>query len=111
ERVVIGAPLVGNYAKELDGYVEVATLRGADLVGRSYRPLFSFFEDKRQEGAFRVHAGSFIEMTDGTGVVHIAPAFGEDDMALSQSNGIPVVDPVDFAGNFTAEAPPYEGKN
>jgi len=111
ERLVIGALLVGNYAKELEGYVEVGTLKGTDLVGRSYRSLFPFFEDKRQEGAFRVIAGDFIEMTDGTGVVHMAPAFGEDDMRVGQEEGIPVVDPVDFAGNFTAEAPPYAGMN
>lgn len=111
QRVIVGAPLVGNYAKELEGWNEVAQVRGSDLVGRTYRPLFPFFEAKRQEGAFRVHAGSFIEMTDGTGVVHIAPAFGEDDMALAQANGVPVVDPVDFAGNFTAEVPPYAGMN
>ncbi len=111
ERLVIGAPLAANYAKELEGWNEVGTLAGAELVGRSYRPLFPFFEAKRQEGAFRVHAGGFIEMTDGTGVVHIAPAFGEDDMNLAQANGIPVVDPVDFAGDFTAETPPYQGRN
>lgn len=111
ERLIIGAPLVDHYAKELDGYVEVDRLKGNALVGRRYRPLFPFFAAKEQEGAFRVHAGAFIEMTDGTGVVHIAPAFGEDDMLLAQANGIPVVDPVDFAGNFTAEAPPYAGLN
>ncbi|MBB5752387.1 isoleucine--tRNA ligase [Prosthecomicrobium pneumaticum] len=111
ERLVIGAPLAANYAKELEGWNEVGTLAGAELVGRTYRPLFPFFEGKRQEGAFRVHAGGFIEMTDGTGVVHIAPAFGEDDMNLAQANGIPVVDPVDFAGDFTAETPPYQGRN
>ncbi len=111
QRVIVGAPLVGNYAKELEGWSEVAQVRGSDLIGRTYQPLFPFFEAKRQEGAFRVHAGSFIEMTDGTGVVHIAPAFGEDDMALAQANGVPVVDPVDFAGNFTAEVPPYAGMN
>lgn len=111
ERLILGAPLVGNYAKELEGWSEVAQVKGSDLVGRTYRPLFPFFEARRQEGAFRVHAGSFIEMTDGTGVVHIAPAFGEDDMALAQANGVPVVDPVDFAGNFTAEVPDYAGMN
>ncbi|BCP55088.1 isoleucine--tRNA ligase [Kaistia sp. 32K] len=111
ERVILGAPLVANYAHELADYQEVATVSGADLVGRTYQPLFPFFASKREEGAFRVHAAAFIEMTDGTGVVHIAPAFGEDDMALAQSNGIPVVDPVDFAGNFTAEAPSFEGQN
>ncbi|MCX5496885.1 isoleucine--tRNA ligase [Kaistia dalseonensis] len=111
ERVIVGAPLVVNYARELEGFVEVATLKGADLVGRTYQPLFPFFEAERANGAFRVHAGSFIEMTDGTGVVHIAPAFGEDDMALAQANGIPVVDPVDFAGNFTDLVPVYAGTN
>jgi isoleucyl-tRNA synthetase len=111
ERVILGAPLVANYAHELADYTEVGTVSGADLVGRTYQPLFPFFADKREEGAFRVHAAAFIEMTDGTGVVHIAPAFGEDDMALGQSNGIPVVDPVDFAGNFTELTPPYKGVN
>ncbi|MCX5480851.1 isoleucine--tRNA ligase [Kaistia geumhonensis] len=111
QRVVLGAPLVGNYAKELEGFVEVGQLKGAELVGRSYRPLFPFFETRREEGAFRVIGGDFIEMTDGTGVVHIAPAFGEDDMRVGQEQGIPVVDPVDFAGNFTGEVPPYAGMN
>ncbi len=111
ERVIIGVPLVANYAHELAGYAEVATVTGADLVGRSYEPLFPAFEAERANGAFRVHAGGFIEMTDGTGVVHIAPAFGEDDMALAQANGIPVVDPIDFAGDFTDLVPAYQGKN
>lgn len=111
ERVILGAPLVANYAHELADYTEVGTISGADLVGRTYQPLFPFFAGEREAGAFRVHAAAFIEMTDGTGVVHIAPAFGEDDMALSQSNGIPVVDPVDFAGNFTELTPPYAGMN
>jgi isoleucyl-tRNA synthetase len=109
--VILGAPLVANYAHELADYTEVGTVSGADLVGRTYQPLFPFFAGEREGGAFRVHAAAFIEMTDGTGVVHIAPAFGEDDMALSQSNGIPVVDPVDFAGNFTELTPPYQGVN
>ncbi|MFI5412247.1 isoleucine--tRNA ligase [Kaistia sp. UC242_56] len=111
QRVILGAPLVANYAHELADFTEVGTVSGADLVGRTYQPLFPFFAGEREAGAFRVHAAAFIEMTDGTGVVHIAPAFGEDDMALSQSNGIPVVDPVDFAGNFTELTPPYQGVN
>ena len=63
------------------------------------------------EKAFVVLGGDFIELGEGTGVVHIAPAFGEDDMAVAQAAGIPVVDPVDFEGNFTDEVPPYQGKN
>ena len=97
------------YAKELDGWAHVGTLKGADLIGRSYKPLFPFFADT--ENAFVVIGGDFIELGEGTGVVHIAPAFGEDDMAVAQAAGIPVVDPVDFEGNFTEAVPPYAGKN
>ncbi|MCX5572268.1 isoleucine--tRNA ligase [Kaistia nematophila] len=110
-RLVIGAPLVGNYAKELEGYAEVGQLKGSDLVGRTYQPLLPFFANEKANGAFRVIGGDFIEMTDGTGVVHIAPAFGEDDMRVGQEQGIPVVDPVDFAGNFTDLVPAYAGMN
>ncbi|HET7715723.1 MAG TPA: isoleucine--tRNA ligase [Bauldia sp.] len=98
-----------HYAKELEGWVRVGTLKGAELIGRTYEPLFPFFAST--EKAFVVLGGEFIELGEGTGVVHIAPAFGEDDMAVAQAAGLPVVDPVDFEGNFTAEVPPYAGQN
>ncbi len=98
-----------HYAKELEGFAKVGTLKGADLIGRSYKPLFPFFAST--ENAFVVLGGSFIELGEGTGVVHIAPAFGEDDMEVAKAAGVPVVDPVDYAGNFTDEVPPYAGKN
>jgi len=99
----------GHYAKELEGWSQVGSLKGVELIGRSYEPLFPFFADT--EKAFVVLGGAFIELGEGTGVVHIAPAFGEDDMAVAQAAGMPVVDPVDFEGNFTAEVPPYAGQN
>ncbi len=98
-----------HYAKELEDWVKVGSLKGAELIGRGYKPLFPFFSDT--ENAFVVLGGEFIELGEGTGVVHIAPAFGEDDMAVAQAAGIPVVDPVDFEGNFTDQAPPYAGMN
>jgi isoleucyl-tRNA synthetase len=98
-----------HYARELEGFVKVGSLKGAELIGRTYEPLFPFFAGT--EHAFVVLGGSFIELGEGTGVVHIAPAFGEDDMNVAQAAGVPVVDPVDFAGNFTDEVPPYAGKN
>ena len=100
-----------RYAPELDGFTLVATLKGADLVGRSYTPLMPFFADKKKEGAFRVVPADFIEMGEGTGVVHLAPAFGEDDLNVGQKEGLPVVDPVDIEGNFTDLLPPYQGMN
>jgi isoleucyl-tRNA synthetase len=109
ESYILARDCVHNYARELDGFAEVAQLRGSDLFGRRYEPLFPFFASTAN--AFRVIAGEFIEIGEGTGVVHIAPAFGEDDLSVAQAAGIPVVDPVDLAGNFTEEVPSYAGKN
>ncbi len=89
----------------------VATLKGKDLIGKTYVPLFPFFASRKAKGAFRVIHSAHVTTTDGTGLVHMAPAFGEDDFAACQANGIELVDPVDAEGNFTAEVPPYQGKN
>ena len=85
----------------------VATVRGSELVGRRYTPLFPYFADT--PNAFQVLAGDFVSTDDGTGVVHIAPGFGEDDQRVSEAAGIPVVVPVDEHARFTAEVPDYEG--
>src|SRR5665213_1758016 len=111
ERLVIAEASLERYAAELGEHRQVGTLKGADLIGRTYAPLFPFFADKKREGAFRVVPASFIETGEGTGVVHMAPAFGEDDLNVGVKEGLPVVDPVDLEGNFTELAPPYQGKN
>jgi isoleucyl-tRNA synthetase len=89
----------------------VATLTGKELVGKTYAPLFPFFASRKAMGAFRVIHSGHVTTTDGTGLVHLAPAFGEDDFAACQANGIELVDPVDAEGNFTADVPPWAGKN
>ena len=111
QRLILAESSVEAYAPELEGYRSVGTVKGAELVGRTYQPLFPFFAGEKAKGGFRVIAGDFIEMGEGTGVVHIAPAFGEDDLNVGQKEGLPVVDPVDLAGNFTGEVPPYAGQN
>jgi isoleucyl-tRNA synthetase len=111
ERLIIAEASRERYQAELAPYTAVATLKGSELVGRTYQPLFPFFADKKKEGAFRVIPADFIELGEGTGVVHIAPAFGEDDLTVGQREGLPVVDPVDMEANFTSLAPPYAGKN
>ena len=111
ERWILAEASREAYAAELDGFAEVGTIKGAELVGRTYAPLFSFFAGKREDGAFRVVSGDFIEMGEGTGVVHLAPAFGEDDLNVGQKEGLPVVDPVDLEGKFTNLTPPYQGQN
>ena len=109
ERAILAEARLEAYAKELEGYERVGTVTGADLVGRRYTPLFPFFADT--PNAFRVIAGDFVELDGGTGVVHLAPAFGEDDMRVCAEEGIPVIDPVDLSGNFTDAVAPYAGKN
>jgi isoleucyl-tRNA synthetase/very-short-patch-repair endonuclease len=79
-------------------------LKGSQLVGMEYEPLFPYFAG--HANAFKVLAGDFITEGDGTGVVHMAPGFGEDDQRVCEENGIALVVPVDGQGRFTAEVSP-----
>ncbi|MBO0925836.1 isoleucine--tRNA ligase [Cellulomonas sp. zg-ZUI199] len=108
ERVVLAAARLGAYARELgDEPTVVARLTGADLVGRRYTPPFDYFAG--HEHAHQVLAADFVTTEDGTGVVHLAPAFGEDDMAACDAAGIVPVVPVDSKGRFTAQVTDYAG--
>ena len=78
----------------------VATVKGSELVGRRYRPLFDFLADT--PNAFQVLAGDFVSTEEGTGVVHMAPGFGEDDQIACNAVGIPTICPMDEHGRFTA---------
>jgi isoleucyl-tRNA synthetase len=108
QRYVLAAARAGAYAKELANATQVGTLRGADLVGRRYTPLFDFLADT--PNAFQVLGADFVTTEEGTGVVHLAPAFGEDDQNACQAAGIPTVVTVDEHTRFTALVPPYEGE-
>jgi isoleucyl-tRNA synthetase len=96
------------YFPEEKGRV-VRSMRGSELVGRHYRPLFDYFAN--QKGAFRVLSGGFVTTEDGTGIVHMAPAFGADDFELCRKEGIELVCPVDRNGRFTQEVPDFAGQN
>ncbi|MDT7593602.1 MAG: isoleucyl-tRNA synthetase, partial [Pseudonocardiales bacterium] len=104
---VIGDARVAAYEKELEGATRTGTIKGSELAGHTYTPLFPYFRDHR--GAFRVLAADFVTTEDGTGIVHIAPAFGEEDKEVTDAAGIEVVVPVDSRGEFTVEVPPYAG--
>ena len=77
------------------------SFKGRDLVGLKYKPLFPYFADSNN--AFQILAGDFVTTEDGTGIVHCAPGFGEDDHLVCKKNGIKVVCPVDNGGKFTGE--------
>jgi len=94
-----------------DATVE-ATALGSDLVGASYNPPFDYFPGERDNGAFTVITSPEVSVTDGTGLVHMAPAYGETDFAALAAAGIEaIVDPVDEEARFTADVPDVEGQN
>ena len=95
DTVVVAENLVPRVLGE--GWHVVATVPGAHLVGATYRPPFNLIEIA---GAHRVVPGGFVTTEDGTGLVHLAPAFGADDMETSRAHGLPVVNPVRPDGRF-----------
>ncbi|HEX7166926.1 MAG TPA: isoleucine--tRNA ligase [Acidimicrobiales bacterium] len=108
-RYVVGEATVPKYEKELAKAERVGAVKGRDLVGRTYTPMFPYFAAKADEGAFRVLAGDFVSTEDGTGTVHMAPGFGEDDQRVCEANGIAVVAPLDEHARFTSEVSDYAG--
>ncbi|GAA4214809.1 isoleucine--tRNA ligase [Actinocatenispora rupis] len=110
ERRILAAARLSAYEKELAGFVRVGTVAGRELVGRKYRPMFDFLVSTVDgTPAFTVLGADFVTTEDGTGVVHLAPAYGEDDQNACTAAGIPTVVTVDDRTRFTALVPDYEG--
>ncbi len=86
----------------------VKSVRGRDLVGLRYEQLFDYLEVD-DENAFKVYAADFVSTEDGTGIVHTAPAYGVDDLALGQQYGLPVLHGVGLDGHFIDEVEPVAG--
>jgi isoleucyl-tRNA synthetase len=106
-RYVLAASRVGAYERELADASKVDTMFGRDLVGQRYTPMFDFLAGT--QNAFQVLGADFVSTEDGTGVVHLAPAFGEDDQNACQGAGIPTVVTIDDHARFTSLVPAYEG--
>src|SRR5205085_9983364 len=83
--------------------------RGADMVGWRYQRPFDFLPVDESANAHRVVTGSFVSTDEGTGIVHIAPAFGADDMDVARAEGLPVLNPVGADGTFSDAVPPWAG--
>ena len=97
--------------KKPEQYEIVAEFKGDALRGVSYEPIFPYFADKRAEGAFRVLNDDYVTTDDGTGLVHIAPAYGEDDFRVCKAAGMNAfADPLDDACAFTDALPEYAGR-
>jgi isoleucyl-tRNA synthetase len=107
ERYIIAETRLGAYYKKPEDYQVCWRKKGAELIGIAYEPLFPYFKDTPQ--AFRTYPGDFVTTEDGTGIVHTAPGFGEDDQRVLKGTGIPVICPIDAECRFTAEVPDYQG--
>ncbi|MFV2039054.1 MAG: isoleucine--tRNA ligase [Acidimicrobiales bacterium] len=108
---VIGAATVATYEPEFSGATHRGTIVGSDLVGRTYEPLFPYFSHR--DDAFRVLGADFVDTSEGTGIVHMAPGFGEDDQRVCLDNGIAIdgAVPVDDKGRFTTDVLEWAGQN
>jgi len=97
--------------KKPEQYEVVRELKGSEMKGWEYEPIFPYFADKRAEGAFRVLNDDYVTTDDGVGIVHIAPAYGEDDFRVCKEAGVSAfVDPLDDACAFTDAIPEYKGR-
>ena len=105
---LMGQAVVGKYFRDESEYDIKKTVKGSELVGKKYEPIFSYFKDLPH--SFRIIAGDFVTAEEGTGIVHTAPAFGEVDYDVCKANNVDFVSPVDKTGKFTAEISDMEGK-
>ncbi len=113
-RFILSKDRINEILKD-DDYKIVKEFKGNDLVGKKYKPLFDFYaKDEKlenRENGWKIYAGDFVTTDEGTGVVHIAPAFGEDDMRLGKENNLPFVQHVAMDGTFKKEMGELAGLN
>lgn len=102
---------LASYASVLGKKPEIIEkVLGDSLVGQEYLPIFPYFADQNPNG-FKILAADFVSTEDGTGIVHMAPAFGEDDYWVCRANNISVVAPVDEKGCFDERVSDFAGRN
>jgi len=106
---ILAEERLGAYYQDAGAYTIIERLKGRDLEGMRYVPIFDYFKD-RDSRFFQVTCADFVSTADGTGIVHIAPAFGEDDFQVGARLGLPIVCPVDDEGKFTDEVPQWQGR-
>jgi len=114
ERYILARDRQAAYERELEGAAIVGSLTGAELAGRRYEPLLPYLTNAEKFGtgeAFRVILSDDVTTEDGTGVVHMAPAYGEADALACNAAGIPTVLTVDEHARFTSVVPDFEGQH
>jgi isoleucyl-tRNA synthetase len=109
EKYILAADRLPAYYKSEEEYRIIGEYSGRELQDIGYEPLFPYFADLKEKGGFRTHLAEYVSTQDGTGIVHTAPGFGEDDYALLKDSEVPTVCPMDAEGRFTAEVSDYAG--
>lgn len=109
EQFILSKKRLKAYFKNEETYQIITTFNGDKLKGRSYQPLFPYFTNHASASAFTILEDHFVEEEDGTGLVHMAPAFGEADFFICSKAKIEPVCPIDQNGKFTKEIPDYQG--
>ncbi len=106
---IIAKDLLERYFPDKENRKIIKTIKGKELENLEYIPLFDYFKDK-VKNSFKFILADFVTTEEGTGLVHQAPAFGEDDFNICKEKHIDFVNPVDLEGKFTQEVPDYKGK-
>ena len=109
DKYILGEARLSAYYKDENAYEILEKYKGRDLAGMRYEPLFDYFANLYDKGAFVTVLGDYVTTVDGCGIVHTAPGFGEDDYNVLKGTGIPVVCPIDDECKFTSEVPDYQG--
>ncbi|MBR2363327.1 MAG: isoleucine--tRNA ligase [Spirochaetaceae bacterium] len=121
ECYILAESRLGAYYKKPEDCTILWRKKGSELVGTRYQPLFPYFAHLKEAtdgsdgnpasiGAFRVFNADFVSTEDGTGIVHTAPGFGEDDNLVFKGTGVPTICPIDNECRFTDEVPDYRGR-
>jgi isoleucyl-tRNA synthetase len=108
-RYILASSRLQAYYRDPAGYTVIGEVKGSDLAGVTYEPLFPYFRDTAGQNAFRTWQGDFVSTEEGTGIVHIAPGFGEDDARVLKDTGVPTICPIDAECRFTGEVSDYSG--
>ncbi len=114
EKYILGKEKVEELMQKagIENYEIIEEFKGSDLVGKEYKPLFDYYQNSDLEGkenAWKIYPAEFVSTETGTGIVHIAPAFGEDDLNLGKENNLPFIQHVNMSGEFKPEVKDFAG--
>ena len=109
EYFILAEARLPEYFPNESEYSRIWSRKGKELIGIEYEPIFTYFSWARENNAFKTVSGDYVTTENGTGIVHIAPGFGEDDARVLKGSGVPTICPVDAECKFTSEVSDFEG--